>query len=165
MSSSSSSQTFQSDEQQATTDADNSDNHESFYNGRSESCPDDLIRDPEAHKIIWNRGIRDGLYMRTSIPHELMSVDTSNETVENVAMTNVTNFAVIVDLARTSSSIAMNAARLATELTNVSTDVDATELMVNVALDAAEATKTFANVARSISRRSRRSHDDHGLHG
>jgi len=100
-----------------------------------------------------------------SLPQELRSVDTSNETEEDAAMIDVTNFAIIADLARTSSSIAMEAATLAIDLASMSTEVAVVEVMVNVALDAVETTKTFANVARFISRRSKPSQDDHGLHG
>jgi len=165
MSSSSSLRTFQSDGQQATIDAKNSDKHNSCSNDRSESCPADLIRDPAAYKIILDRGIMDGLYMRMSIPQKLNFVDPSNETVEDVAMIDVTNSAIIADLALASWSIATEAVNLAIESASVSTEIGTAKIMLNVALDAVEETKILANLARSMSRRNSRSHDGHGLHG
>lgn len=165
MSSSSSLRASKSNGQLATIDAENSENHNSCSNDRSESCPADLIRDPVVHKIIFDRGIRDGLYMRMSIPQELNSVDTSNETVEDVAMIDVNNFAIIADLALASLSIAIEAANLAIESLSVSTEVATAKTMVNVVLDAVEEIKILANLARFISRRNSRSHGAHGLHG
>jgi len=104
----------------------------------------------------------DGINMRMSLPSELRSVNASNE-VEVVAMINITNAAIIADVALRSSLNALEAAKLAVELVIGPAEVTAIEGMVKVALDAVEATEVMASVARSISRRSRRSLGSHGL--
>ncbi|XP_003243505.1 uncharacterized protein LOC115032992 [Acyrthosiphon pisum] len=153
----SSSCTSHSDEQQATIDAENAVNLNIFDDGRDESCPADLMRDRAARKIIFDRGFIDGINMRLSFPSELKSVNASNEPVEVFSMVNITNAAMVADVALRSSMNALQAASLAVDLSNEPAEVTAIEAMVTVALDAAKTAEVAASVARSISHRSRRS--------
>ncbi|XP_022179597.1 uncharacterized protein LOC111040146 [Myzus persicae] len=159
MSSSSSSRTSQSDGQQVAIDAENSVNYNRLYGSREESCSTNLIRNNAAYKIILDRGIMDGQYMRLSIPQALRVVDTSN-TVEVVAMMNIINAAIIADAALISSEIAMNAANLAVQLSGTPAEeviIDgermiALEMLVEIALAAVESTRDFVNMARLMPR-------------
>jgi len=84
-------------------------------------------------------------------------VNASNEAVEVFSMTNITNATMVTDVALRSSMNALEAASLAVDLENGHAEVTAIEAMVTVALDAVKATEIVASVARSISRKSRRS--------
>jgi len=155
MSSSSSSCTSDSDEQQATIDTENTENQNIFDDGRGESCPAELIQDDAARKIIFERGYVDGIKMRMLFPSEFKS--TSNEAVDLFPMINIMNAAIIVDVAIRSTMNALAATSLAVDLWNESAEATSIETIVTIALDAAKTTEVAANVARNISRRSRRS--------
>ncbi|KAL4118932.1 hypothetical protein QTP88_011810 [Uroleucon formosanum] len=141
MSFSSSSCTSHSDEQQDTIDVEN--------DVGGESCPDDLIRGHAVRKIIFDRGFMDGINMGNLLQSELRSVNASNESVEVVAMIDITNAAIIADVAVMSSLIALEAANLAVDLAIDPTKVTEIEVLVKVALDSMETTEIMASVARS----------------
>jgi len=90
-------------------------------------------------------------------------VNTSNDAVEVAAMMNITNASTIADVALRSSLNALDAANLAIDLAAGPAEVTSIEGIVKIALDAVEATEILASVARSITRRSRRSLDGHEL--
>lgn len=87
--------------------------------------------------------------MGNLLQSELRSVNASNESVEVVAMIDITNAAIIADVAVMSSLIALEAANLAVDLAIDPTKVTEIEVLVKVALDSMETTEIMASVARS----------------
>ncbi|KAL5243997.1 hypothetical protein ACI65C_011407 [Semiaphis heraclei] len=107
MSSSSSLRASKSNGQLATIDAENSENHNSCSNDRSESCPADLIRDPVVHKIIFDRDLALASLSiaieAANLAIESLSVSTevaTAKTMVNVVLDAVEEIKILANLAR-----------------------------------------------------------------